>query len=258
MKRKRSGIILMVLGVVVAFMAGASVFILSPKTSPASSKAEEVKKGKVVMVTQQIGEREVVQPAFVREVEMPVEVIPPDALTKRDDVANKMTTVKLYPNLPVLKDQISTKSVGDGYAFKLDKGKVLVAVNYPGAANIMGSGAVRPGDHVDLIAVTPGENGIQIAPTMQNITVTAVGTLTPGDLGNVTNSQKSSTAGASPSTLLFFEVSEEDAQILKFLETMGIDIVLRAAGDNDVPPSRVVDMNYIVEKFRLQRPPAKQ
>ncbi len=54
--------------------------------------------------------------------------------------------------------------------------------------------------------------------------------------------------------LLIFQVTPQEALILKFLETQNVDIALRAAGDDASTPTVPVTIDYLVDKYGLQKP----
>lgn len=264
MRGRRGGQILMAFGVVLALLAGGIVFVIS-QTATQPAAAEVVKKDVVVVLTE-IPERTIIADAQVKVEQWPENLIPPGAVAKAEDVVGKFAKTKLTPRLPVLGTQVagivtpSGKETSAGAspkpdaktapqvsaAYVLEKGKVLVAVNYPGAAALVGSGAVKPGDHVDIIVRSEGANGIQIAPIFRNIEIKAMGSIGAGE------------AGVAGSTQFVFEVVPQDGLILKFLETLNADILLRAAGDAVNPQTDLVTIDYIINRYGLQRPPTKQ
>lgn len=268
MRGRRGGQILMAFGVVLALLAGGIVFVIS-QTATQPAAAEVVKKDVVVVLTE-IPERTIIGDAQVKVEQWPENLIPPGAVAKAEDVVGKFAKTKLMPRLPVLGTQVAgiiksdekeasgatkpeakptTKTTPQvSAAYVLEKGKVLVAVNYPGAAALVGSGAVKPGDRVDIAVQTEGASGVQIAriKDFRNIEIKALGTLAAGE------------AGVPGSTQFIFEVTPEEALILKFLETMNPFMLLRGAGDTEKRDTNLITIDYIINLYGLQRPPTKQ
>lgn len=242
MGRRRGGCILMALGVVLAVVAGGITFVVV--ASATAPKAVEVPKRPVLVAAQNIPERTLISPAMLRVQQWPQDLVPPGALAKVEDGANRLSTMAVFAGQPILQTQVADTKGNSGVAYALEKGKVLVAVNFGGATGIMSTGAVRAGDTVDLIVNSPGSNGNQVAPTMQNLKIYAIGSLNAAGKGGTPAS----------ATLFIFQVTPQDALILKYLESMNMDIFLRAAGDDTAIPTEPVTMDYIVNKYKIQRP----
>jgi len=102
---------------------------------------------------------------------------------------------------------------------------------------------------VDIIVYTEGANGKQAAATFRNLEVFSVGGRTSPVSGPAVQTQSPQAA-----TVLQFVVSPQEALELKFLEGLGADLVLRAAGDPATPPLQVVDVDYMAAKYGLERP----
>lgn len=245
MGRRRSGCILMALGVVVALVAGGiTFFLVLTSTAP---KAADAPKRPVLVAAANIPERTLINPSMLRVQQWPQDVVPPGALTTLEDGVNKFNLTPIYAGQAVLGTQIADTKGGSGVAFAIEKGKVLTAVNFGSAAGIVSTGALRAGDTIDLVVTAPGTRGNQVAPTMQNLKIYAIGSVGAGG--------KSGSAGGG--TLFIFQVTPQEALILKYLETMSVDIFLRAAGDEAVVPTEPVTLDYIVNRYRLQRPAAQ-
>lgn len=254
MARRRGGFILMVLGVILALGAGGIVWVV---TSTAAAPAE-VPKRNVVVARVDIPERTLIDQTMVVVQQWPQDIVPVGAPGTAEEVVGKFTLTKLYAKQALLTPQLADTKGQAGMAFALEPGKVLVAVNYPGALNILGSGAIRPGDKVDIVVNSPGSpasgaKSNQVSPTFRNLQIVAIGTVAQAKAG----APAPPATGAAASTLIFM-VTPQEALELKFLETMGVDLLLRAAGDEAVPATQLVDIDYIVDKYRLEPPPKAQ
>ncbi len=256
----------MAFGVVLALSAGAVVFFVMQLNV---AKSAEIAKRPVVVVAgpTDINERAIITADKVKEEMWPEDIIPPTAISKAADVVGKFSKTKLYAKQTILTSQVAgftgaaavdgaSAPKGTGsltatkeaeIAYTLEKGKVLVAVDYPSAVSLIQAGAVHPGDRVDIIVKAPGTLGDQIAPVFRNIEVKAIGTISTS-----TASDPKALAGGT----LIFAVPPQDALILTFIESMNPRVLLRAAGDNENPPTDLVTIEYIASRFGLQRPPA--
>lgn len=263
-KKGGNSTILMVLGLVLALISGGIVFVI---TQTSTSSAKEVRLQKIIVASRDIPERTVVTDAMVRELSVPVEDVPKDAIADRKEVVDKFVKERVRAGQPILGFQLAiTGKPGEqppqtlpgvppttpaseaakprtvNAAFSIDKGKVMVAVDYPGAAKLVTAGVLQPGDKVDIYVKAPGINSDQIALIFSNIEIKAIGNL--------------STAGgeAPPSPTLIFVAPPQDALVLKYLETLDPFLLLRAAGDEETLRTDLVTMDYLVARFRLQRP----
>ncbi|MBI2886154.1 MAG: flagella basal body P-ring formation protein FlgA [Chloroflexi bacterium] len=268
MGRKRGGTMLMAFGVVLALLAGGIVFFIA---STATAPAAPIPTKEVVVARADISERTIITETQVQVVKMPEEVIPPGAVLKLEEVVGKFAKEKIRARTPVLGNHLATTgkpgevppttqpapaaAAGPGIggakpapaklvdaAFTLDRGRVMVAVDYPEAAKLVSAGILRPGDKVDIYVKTAGVAGDQIALIFSNMEIKAIGDLS-----------QTEEAKAASSTLIFV-VTPQEAVVLKFLENLNPFFLLRAAGDEQVLRTDLVTMDYIVARFGLQRP----
>lgn len=262
MGKAGGGKILMLLGVVLSIGAGLIVFFV---TQTATAAPTEVPRKNVVVARTDIVERTLITPDLLRVAAMPEDIIPPGAVFKLEDVVNKFAKEKIHNGNAVLTTHLATtgkpgetppaaqpippapanpppvKKVDA--AFALEKGKTIVAVDYPEAAKLIATGILKPGNKVDIYVKTAGATSEQIALIYSNIEIKAIGNL-------------SQTEDAPPSPTMIFEVTPQDALVLKYLETMSPILLLRAAGDETVIRTDLVTMEYIIARFQLQRPAA--
>ncbi len=263
-KKAGNSKILMVLGLVLALISGGIVFVI---TQTSTSPAKPVLLQKIIVASRDIPERTVVTETMVREVNFLADDVPKDSIADRKEIINKFVKERVRAGQPILGSQLAVtgkpgeqppQTVGVvppavpaaeaakprtvDAAFSIDKGKVMVAVDYPGAAKLVTAGVLQPGDKVDIYVKAPGITSEQIALIFSNIEIKAIGKL--------------STAGgaASPSPTLIFVVPPQDALVLKYLETLEPFLLLRAAGDEETLRTDLVTMDYLVARFRLQRP----
>ncbi|MBI4497513.1 MAG: hypothetical protein HY689_06420 [Chloroflexi bacterium] len=257
MGSRRGGNILMALGVVLAIIGGGIAFVLS-QTAVSRASQVEVPKRPVVLARLNISEGTVITSDKVEIIQWPENLIPSGTVTDSKDLEGKFARVPIGARTPLNISQLAGRDLqqlplhtaaGEAPAkvpdvvqpeFLLEKGQVLVAVNYPSAGELIKAGALKAGSRVDIVVRAPGVNGEQLRPVFRNIQVRGVGSALPGQ----------EAAGGS----LIFTVPPQEALILKFLESLNPFLLLRAAGDSENIAVELVTLDYIITRFGLQRP----
>ncbi|MSQ27345.1 MAG: hypothetical protein EXR51_04300 [Dehalococcoidia bacterium] len=163
-KKASNSKILMVLGLVLALISGGIVFVIA-QTSTGSAK--EVPLQKILVTAQDIPERTVVTAALIRELSVPVVDVPKDAIADRKEVVDKFVKERVRAGQPILGFQLAvTGKPGEqppqtlpgvpptapatgaakprtvNAAFTVEKGKVMVAVDYPNASKLVLAGVL--------------------------------------------------------------------------------------------------------------------
>lgn len=245
MRRKRTGIILIVIGVLLAL--GTGVLVFSTVATAQAQKPEP--QTDIFVAAQDIPERTRITPEMIKSQKVNVSAVPPSAVDKRENIVDYVTVTPVFAGQPFYPSaMVTTTRESNVASAALEKGKVLVAINFSGASNILTAGAIRKGDTVDLIVKVPGPNGVAIATTMQNLKVYDIGSLQP--------SKADAGAPANSSPVFIFQVAPEEALELKFLETLSPDLVLRSAADQKEGPQRrpLIDMEYMANRYGLPLP----
>ena len=258
MKTRRSGVILIVMGMMVALLVAIMVFSVT-RQATAETKIEFTD---VVVATQEIAERSIVLSEALGTRRLPADAIPAGAAANISQVSGKMSATKIYPGEIILSAKLADTKGQNGLAFTLDKGKVLVT--YP-ASDIVGTGALRVGDTVDILVTykgpsqnAPGQPQSGSADTMPTTTQTTMQNLKIVSIGTAA-SVKPPTNGATPAggNLVTFALAHQDALLLKALKDgdgVQLEVVLRAAGDDDIVKTEPVTMRTIIERYRLRAP----
>jgi pilus assembly protein CpaB len=105
--------------------------------------------------------------------------IPPQAVTKIEDIVGRGVTANIYPGEPVLETRLAAKGAGAGLAATIPQGMRAVAVRVNDFVGV--AGFVVPGMRVDiLISGLPPNNarsslGTQTRTILQNIQVLSAG-----------------------------------------------------------------------------------
>ena len=151
-KRLRTGIIIAVVGIAMIaiglFVLGRLVRdALAPLPAPTPIP---VTTAKVLITTHDVALGSLLTAADVVQVDMPIELVPRDALTDLAQAENKMVKVNMVANEVVLAHNLAdpTNAVGD-LAFVIGDNQVLMA--FPSEDLMSGLGVLQPGDNVDIL-----------------------------------------------------------------------------------------------------------
>lgn len=256
-----AGLVVALLAAVIAFITIQKYAKITPGPSPAGSTVSVVVAAKAVTVRSQLTAEDVVQK------ELPVQAVPEGAVGDTAAAVGKLTTVDLYPGEVILSQRLVDPNVTSGngrLALIVAGDQVLMA--YPAEDLMSKVGILKPGDHVDLLftlkfpqtTVVQSQSGqggtTSVAETTttqtseQNMTFSLLQNLTIAALVGGTGS----TQGGSPQAILL-TVSPQDALALKYAKDNGgiLDIVLRAPGTENPFESEPVDVNYMVDRYRI-------
>ena len=256
MKRKRIGIILIVLGILAALGVGVVVYMQAEQAAEIAKRTPTVE---VVVATADLPERVPVPASAVTVAKVPAEVVPVDAATKPNTVVGKYPLTRIFKNEVVIQTKLADTSGKTGPSFTLKEG--MVALTYAGSDLLTMTGAIRPGDRVDILltlplartpAPTQGQSQPQAAASMPQVTQTLLQNVEVLRVGTfpLTGQQE---GGAPQGKGITFEVSHQDALVMKWAKDSGgtIDLVLRHPSDNEPVSTEAVTANYILRRFKF-------
>ncbi len=259
---RRGGRILVILGIVLALISGAGVYVVLATAEP---EAQPVKTTKVVLAVQDVTERSELIADQLAEADWPVTIPTPiGAFARATEVTGKLAMSPIHPGQPVvekmLKSKDEVKEAGSNAALVIEKGTVGIAM--PVTVNTNVAEAIQAGDHVDIIAQFTAQpvatgNQPQTGPLiatqrlLADVLVLQVGPW-PGP--------QSKGETASPSTVVTFQMKEQDALVLKYAleNATAITLALRAANDHEVPDLEPVTFEYINKRFGYNFPATGQ
>ncbi|MGH2461550.1 MAG: Flp pilus assembly protein CpaB [Chloroflexota bacterium] len=252
---RRGGVLLILLGFVLAGAAGIGVYRVAQ-----DARQYRPPTALVVVALQEIPGDSVLTPPILGTKEMLISSVPPGAVTETSDAIGKMTTEHVHLGEVLLKQQLADTSGQSGFAYELKPGEV--AISMP-AADIIQTGAVRIGDHVDMLITLepdPQESapsgpgappaGLVLPATSQ----TALQDLRVLAIGSVDTSGGSK-ASAETGSLVVFGVNHEDALYMKALKdakNVRAELVLRAAGDDKLATTTPVTLQSVIDRFNLR------
>lgn len=249
---RRGGRIFIILGLILALIAGAGVFYVLATAEP---QPTETPKTSLVVAVQNIPSRSEVSADRIQSVDWPLSIPTPiGAFSSPADVVGQLSLVPIFPGQPIIDDMVISKTDAEGRhsnaALILEKGQVAVAFSItPGSAV---ANAIQAGDRVDLlvtlspqIETTSGSTAVS-QKTLENILIIQVGIWPqPG-----ADEASSDSSGASMVTV---QLTEQDALTLKHLENAASSytFVLRAANDEEIFATEPVTIEYINKRFQF-------
>lgn len=200
-------------------------------------KEVDVRKGwnlvPVVVAAQDIPENTVVAMDMISQRSVPEQfvtssVVKPDSASY---IVNQRTLVPLQAGDMMLWSAFETTKAAERISQNLAAAQRLVSLKVSAEASV--GGWVRPNDHVDVIAVYPGENKEpQVTTLLTNVTVVATGAIS-----GTTNINLIPPEGRAFTTVTL-RVSADDAERLAIMANVGtLTLSLRPEGEPAAPRS---------------------
>lgn len=255
MRRKRGGFLLIVLGIVLAGLVGTMVF----RESQRAATAARLETIEVVVAAHDIPERTVIGPGALTVRRMLPESLPPGAAVTQNGIVGRMALTRIHTGDFIVPGKLVETEGKSGLTYALDKGTVVMTLP---ASDLLSTGAVKVGDSIDiLVTIFPkAREGANVAAanpadlpgsttqtTMQNLKVLGIGSVATGGKSE----------GVTQANLLTFAVDHQEAVWLKALkdsEGVKIELVLRAAGDDQIATTEPVTLKNIIERYQFQTP----
>jgi pilus assembly protein CpaB len=155
--------------------------------------------------------------------DVPLDLIPEDAVTDVADAESKFSARELDSNELLTRSKLKSKDQLGGLSYRLEPGKRAVSLTVQDPARAAGF-FINDGDFVDLL-----QNDKEGTRTvLQNIKVLSIAT---GDVSDESQTLPRRTAGGTAT----FEVTPEQAQLLVQIESQGpIRLILRGVSDKEV------------------------
>jgi pilus assembly protein CpaB len=279
--RQRTGLYLVLIGLVLAGVTAALVIRIGNQAAEASRSA--LRQVSVVVTNRNILDKSPITTDALVVKAFPADFAPPGALGSLDQAVGKFASGFIAQNQILVVDQVAPALPSPNLSDRVPPGKVAVWLPMPGL--LAGAGVLRPGDRIDILlslGVGAGEEG-QNAPgglstqtTLQNVEVFRLGgeeidLTAPAPAAPVGQSaggprQVPAPAGAAAKPaepkpapvggVIGFLVDHQDALIIKFIKDSGgtIDLVLRSIDDQQVVRTDAISMDVLTERFRFRVP----
>lgn len=253
-------------GLVVAILAGMVAFTTLSRAATQRSGAPDTQPTvSVVVAARPVAVRSPLSEDDVELKDVPVDTVPEGAVGQVEDAIGKITLVELYTGEIILSQRLVDPNVisGDGrMALVMTEDEVLMA--FPAEDLMSRTGMLKPGDHVDLLfslnfpvnrallgAASSGEAAgvgasreeeLATFDLLQNLTIAAIVT------GQATTGGETDVPEA-----ILLTVSPQDALVLKHVKDSDgiLDIVLRAPGDDKPYETEPVDVDYLINRYKI-------
>ena len=189
---------------------------------------------RVVVATEKIPARVIIQEQMLKSVEMPTEYIPADVVVDAGDVLGKMARSDIYPGEQILHGKLVSKGdPASGLAGKVEPGKRAVTISVNQVSSL--AGMLIPGDKVD-ITVTMEVNETMTSTFIQNVPILAIDT----------NTEPGTPKAEPPSTITMLVTPTQSQELILASESGSIRMVLRSPEDNQALQLPAIKINALV------------
>ncbi|HPP75512.1 MAG TPA: Flp pilus assembly protein CpaB, partial [Armatimonadota bacterium] len=209
----------------------------------------------LVVTTQEILPRTVIDPTMLTLVRIPLSDYPPKAFRDPEDIVGKVALTKMPKNAPIKSDDVADKGVklGLSYTIPPTMRAVTVAVDPVTAVG----GYLKPGDHVDVVATFRIDRQAVAKLVLQDVQLLALGTRVEKDRMSNDGARPALSGGKDTATLL---VTPSDAEKLVLAENEGkLRLILRPVGDvARIPSPGVSSLAVVGSGAKVDVQPAEQ
>ena len=263
------GYLWLIAGVVVAAIAGGVAFITLSNATAERTLREELAapEQNVVVATHLIEVSTLITADDVELIKVPVEIIPENAFTEIDQVADKLTLTEVAPGEIILGNRIADPNVlanNGRIAVALAEDKVLMA--YPSSDLMSSLQVLKAGDHVDFLytmqlpvnrdtGFLPGTEesgpyivGVDESETMESVTFNLLQNVT---ISAVVRDYDDEGQPIGTPRAFLLTVNPQDALVLKYMKDAGavVDFVLRAPKAEGTFSVEPVDLDYVINGY---------
>ncbi len=190
--------------------------------------AEMTEPVKVVVATQDLATRTLIEPGMVREAIRPLATLPTNCATSPQEVLGRVTTAALAADEPVRRSVLAARSGNLGLAYVVPEGMRAVTVAVDPIIGV--AGFLKAGNHVDVLATFEADQVSLTKTVLQDVELLAIGPeVVPGEVNRFA-SGRSGRPKEQPNAT--FALSPEDAEKLILAESKGkLRLTLRSVGD---------------------------
>src|SRR4051794_29771332 len=160
-QKNRRGILIVAVAVLAAFAAAVLVYSAIVNVPPPQAQTQTQSlaavpappPGKsVVVAVRDIDANAVITTSMLTTAQFPADLVPSDTITDTRDLVGVVARAKLFAGQMLFKRQFAP-SGRTGLSAVITKDKVLVA--FPSTDILNSTGALRPGDHIDILLSLP-------------------------------------------------------------------------------------------------------
>jgi pilus assembly protein CpaB len=265
----RRGLLFITVGLVAAIAAGAMVYLLATnigrtaaQTTAGPAATTPVPGIEVLVAATDIEANTVLTNSMIVTATFPTDLVPSDALRNPAEVVGTTARIKVFGGQMLFQRQFIQGQGRVGSSVNIPKGKVLSA--FPSTDILNSTGAVQPGDHVDILLTLPISGTVRLDAGAQSEAQTQLGARALVSQGTLQNIEVYSTGQWSPPggtdtahtgnlKIITFIVDHQEALILKFVKDSGgtIDLVVRSLEENTEVETDPVNLDYLVDLYRF-------
>ena len=264
MSRMR-GLIWLAAGIVLALIAGFIAYSTMTRVVQTPSENALGEMTTVLAAGRDLASRTMLTQDDLVEIELPLDSVPAGAINTYDEAVGRLTMAPVFMDEPILAQRLLDPNIvsTDGRrALFLAQDEVLMAI--PAQDLLSRVGVLKPGDQVDIFYSLPfpenrgvgaaAENDDSEQATfdlLQNVTIVGmVGSVQP--IEQSTTEEIAAEATGRPDAVLV-TLAPQDALTLKYLIDAGgtLDLVLRAPGMERPFETDPVDIDYLVNRYRI-------
>ena len=265
--RKRTGTFIMLAGIALAFVAG--LMVLAITRQAAAQSTAQVKQVLVVMAARDIPDGTAISADALTVQAFPDGFVPEGAIPAPEQAVGKYTVTQITKGQIILVSQLSVNKRAGEVAKSVPAGKVAVAL--PMTDLMSSAGALKPGDHVDVLLTlnlkeitangqpagggSGSDKNIVTQTTLQNVEILSVGEVDTASSGSSTGTGGSGGGGKRDPAIIVL-LDHQDALVLKYAKDSGgvIDLALRAPDDTLQVKTETVTIDLMFERFNYRRP----
>ena len=223
---KLSGRSIMLAALCAGLLAALLVYLfLGKEKARAAAMTEPVQ---VVVATQDIPARTVIQPGMVREATLPAATVPPNPAASVSEVMGRVTIAALAAQEPIQRAAVAAPSASLGLAYVVPEGMRAVTVALDPIIGV--AGFLNAGDHVDVLATFEVEKLAVTKTVLQDVELLAIGPeILPAEVDKP--SGRDAKPKEQPNATLAMD--PQDAEKLILAESQGkLRLTLRPMGDD--------------------------
>ena len=161
----------MILAGVISALLGLLVYLSISSSEPAEP-AKDTSTIKVVVATQDIQPKTIIQESMLTVVDMPAHLVPDDALSDTEEILHKPAKVNILQGDIVSKRKVIMDIKLAGFTGNIPPDCRAVTISINDVTGV--AGFAKPGDYVDVMLVTKGDNKVMGRIVLQDVQLLAI------------------------------------------------------------------------------------
>src|SRR5919202_3994806 len=145
--RKRAGMLLMLVGLMLASLA--ALLVLGMSQQAQQQATQQIRQVYVLTMVKDVPENTLISPEMLAVKPFPADFVPAGAVGSVEETTGKYSATKLYKDTILLSSQLTTTKLVRELASNVPPGKVAFWLPMPDL--LASAGGVKQGDHVDVL-----------------------------------------------------------------------------------------------------------